>query len=346
MTARSIGVGRQFHRLPHQIERLARAHAADAGQPLEVALQLFAARDHADVGDRTPANGKRRQPFLAPAAGEPFHIGVGGDVVALAGIADHGRHRREQHEIVERLTAGGQIEIFSAGDFRRQHAVEPVGIEILDDRVVENHRGVDDADNRRHCGLDFFEQPFQGAQVGNVAWIGDHLDAALGNIAQNRLGFGARGAAATDQDKVASAAVDQPFDRFQTETAKCAGHDVGAVGADHQRLIRRAYRARLRRPHHDFSDVARVLHQLERFGNTRRLKHAVRQGLEPVIAELRHHLRIDFCAEQRPPGNQLIQIDPEIAQVLAERPQANVRIGHVIPLAEFDETPERAQARD
>ena len=52
------------------------------------------------------------------------------------------------------------------------------------------------------------------------------------------------------------------------------------------------------------------------------------------------------CADGLRAADQLIDVDAEIAEVLAERPQADMGVGDVVALAEFDEAAERTQARN
>ena len=104
--------------------------------------------------------------------------------------------------------------------------------------------------------------------IGDVARIGDNLDAARDEIARPRpCASGVRRAAAAEQHQMARAAIDQPFRGLEAEAAEGAGDDVRAFGAASVNGLRtsRARAVGLRRPHHDLADVARLLHQVEGF---------------------------------------------------------------------------------
>ena len=79
--------------LAERIERRACFDRRDADAARQRILDVIHARENAKVLDRAPADGERRQAFLAAAPGEALHVAVGGDVSRLAGIADQRRCR-------------------------------------------------------------------------------------------------------------------------------------------------------------------------------------------------------------------------------------------------------------
>jgi hypothetical protein len=87
--------------------------------------------------------------------------------------------RGEQHEIIEPQTPGDQVEVFRARDFWRKHAGESLLIQTGDYDVVEHHCRMHDAYDRRHCCVDFFEQPLYRAQIRDVAGLGEYFHAQL-----------------------------------------------------------------------------------------------------------------------------------------------------------------------
>ena len=67
-----------------------------------------------------------------------------------------------------------------------------------------------------------------------------------------------RKARAADQNEPPRAHRNKPAGRFESETAKTAGDQVGALGVGDERAPLRngAFRLGVRRPHDDLSDVA------------------------------------------------------------------------------------------
>ena len=134
-----------FQGLGHEVEGAAgihRRHADAAGQDLH---HRAVARQHADIADRAPGDREGGQSQRLATAGEPFHETVGGDVGALSRIADEGRGRGEQHEVVELPLAGGGIQMLGADDLRADDRVEGSRVEIGDEAILQHHRPMDHA---------------------------------------------------------------------------------------------------------------------------------------------------------------------------------------------------------
>jgi len=100
--------------------------------------------------------------------------------------------------------------------------------------VIDDNRRVHHAFQRGQGGGSFVKQAGEGVAVGDVAGCGVDLHALAGEGGQRRLCVLAGGAAAADQDQVASAFVDKPLRGTQPEAAQSAGDQVCGVGGQRQ----------------------------------------------------------------------------------------------------------------
>src|SRR5690606_18309260 len=96
----------------------------------------------------------------------------------------------------------------------------------------------------------------------------------------------------------------------------------------------------------NLSDMTRLLHEMQRFLDIRAGKHAIRQRRENAFFDKRHDLAEQSCAVAFPSNHELVEIDAEITQIAPERPQTDMRVVHIIALAQFDKPPEWFKARN
>ena len=229
------------------------------------------------------------------AARQAFHIGVGGDVVGLPRIADQCRHRREQDEIVERHVRAPAIEIVDAFDLRRQHALEAIVVEIGEKSVIENHRGVQDAGDRRHRGA-AFRTAAERRAIRDVAGLGEHLDAAA-TKSPTAASPPASRAMPADHDEVRAPCSTNHL-AVSSPNPPNAPVMRWVPGVDLKRLARRRRRrSRAARTHHDLADMTRMLHQVESLGDVAASNTLYGSGVQLPVLELLHHLAEDALAD-------------------------------------------------
>ncbi len=175
-----------------------------------------------------------------------------------------------------------------------------------------------------------------------------HIDAAAFQPREHCLRFIGACAAPSEQNEVACAVIGEPFRGSQSEAREAAGDDIGGIGGEFQT-------PRLRRSRHievrnaiavgddDLADVARLLHVPERIDDIGRFESLVRQRPQHAIVEQRQYLGKQPASQLRPLGHQLVGVDAEIADVIAERSQADARIFVEVALTQFQEAAERLQ---
>ena len=174
--------------------------------------------------------------------------------------------------------------------------------------------------------------------------IAADVDAPGSEIGHHLLGLGARGPVAADEDDVLGAAIGEPARRLDAEAAEAAGDEVDALGRDREgRFLRLHHAAGLRRRDDDLTDMPRLLHQPEGVRDLVRREGLEGQRLQPALLEQGHDL-----AEQPGPVlalvlKHLVEVDAEVGQVPAERPQADMGVGDVVALAQLDEAAERLE---
>ncbi len=143
-----------------------RLHAR-APQPRQAGLAQVGGHA-AGLGPKPPGQGARGKTPGAAALGERVEEGVGGGVVALAGGAEGGGGRGEQHELGELQPGGELVQVKGGVELRAQHPVDPLGVERLDHAVVEHASGVDHRAQRVLLG-DRVDERRQLVSVGDVA---------------------------------------------------------------------------------------------------------------------------------------------------------------------------------
>ena len=176
--------------------------------------------------------------------------------------------------------------------------------------------------------------------VGGIAGVNPRLCAQSGQPGQGfHRPFG--GAAAPgDQRQMPHPKLGQLVRRLQADALHAAHHHHGAVAG--QRRQGGAGRRALRRANDDFANMGGALQHPEAGFHIGMAEHGGRQRLQRAGghagADLGQQALGDIRARQR----QLVHIDGEIGNVLPHRPQGGAAVFHIVALAEFDETAERA----
>jgi hypothetical protein len=93
----------------------------------------------------------------------------------------------------------------------------------------------------------------------------------------------------------------------------------------------------------DFADVARLLHVPKCVDDIRGFEGLVGQRAQHAILEQREHFGEQAARQVGSVGHQLVGIDAEVADVVAEWPQADARIFVKVALAEFEEAAKRLE---
>ena len=280
---------------------------------------------------------------------QAFEEAVGRDIVELTGIAQQGRRRREEQQVVEalpsRLELGGQgLEVEAAAHLGLQHPGDGFLVHAVDQAIVEHHRGMDDA-LERPAGGQALDRALQGAGVGDVEGDRSYIDASAAERLDAGAGPVGQLAGAARQHEMPGAAGGQPFSGGEAEAAGAADHQVDAVRSDGEGAGRSRILAGLAgRRDHDLADMAGALHQPEGVAQPLAAEHAMRQGLEFAGREQLNQFAEQALRELAMVDDQLVDVDAEVAEVAAERPQADMSVGVEIALAELDEPAERPQA--
>ena len=208
---------------------MASGRDAGAGQAGQVGLGEVAGHA-AGVGPAAPGEGGGGQAVVVAVLGEGVEEGVGGGVVALAGVAEDAGDGGEEHERGQVLVpAVSSCRCQAASTLGRSTRCELVGGQRGEGAVVEDAGGVDDGGERVR-GRDGVEQRGQRVAVGDVAGGDGDLGAELGQVGGELGGAVGVGAAAGGEQQVADAVRgDQVAGDEGAEGAGAAGDQHGAV---------------------------------------------------------------------------------------------------------------------
>src|SRR5262249_44548518 len=144
-------------------------------------------------------------------------------------------------------------------------------------------------------------------------------------------------ALAANQNQVPCSAINKPPRCLRTKAAKRARQHMSSGSRNLPRGGMLTDLALGRRRYDQFSDVARALHQAERFAHISRSECGVRQRLQQLLLELLDQLGEDAFAMCSLDTDKLIDVHAEITEVLAERPQPDMRVADIVAFAELDE---------
>ena len=138
-------------------------------------FDLGIARRDSDFGERAPAYAGRRQAEPAAILRKPIQKRVGGGVIALPDIADQRRHRGQHDEEIQRHIARRGVQVQCAKDFRCHDLMQPLRGQAGEQPVVEHHRAVDHAAQRRHIGGHTLHDGVEGSGIGHIDRLGQDL---------------------------------------------------------------------------------------------------------------------------------------------------------------------------
>ena len=93
--------------------------------------------------------------------------------------------------------------------------------------------------------------------------------------------------------------------------------------------------------HDDLADLTGLLHVAECFDHLIGVELAVRQRVQDALLEQLHHVPEQASGQVRTLAHQLVSVDAEVADVVAERAQADTGVLVEVALAQFQEAAER-----
>src|SRR3954451_11404428 len=89
--------------------------------------------------------------------------------------------------------------------------------------------------------------------------------------------------------------------------------------------------------------MPRRLHQPNRIVELAKRENPMSERPDSPLRKRRRHLVQQVAGQVRPARRQLINVDREIGDILAERPQVNSPIEVQIPFSEFEEATKRSE---
>ena len=209
---------------------------------------------------------------------------------------------------------------------------------------------MDHTAQRRHGVAHVVEQGLQGREVADIAAHGLDLHTLRHKRSDRILCFGHGCRAAPDQYQVACPLGGEPLRGTQAKSAQTTGDEVGGVGRQGQRRRHHPGRscASTRRgrgieTQHDLADMAGLLHEAERADHILRLERPIGQRMQGPEIEQLHQFLHQGAGQFRPVEHQLVNIDAEVGDVVAQRTQADRRVLVEVPLAKFKKAPQRLQ---
>ena len=170
--------------------------------PLQPLAQLGAAGEVADLAEVAPVDGQGGQAEGAAIPGQGVEEGVRRRVVALPGVAEDARQRREQDEEIERPAGGLRVQVPGPAHLRGQHPVHPVAVEVDQQGVLQDHRRVQHAAERRQVAVDRGQHRGDVRVLRHVGGVDDDPGAEPLQLGDGLAGLGRVGAAAAHQDEV------------------------------------------------------------------------------------------------------------------------------------------------
>ncbi|MEY9490730.1 hypothetical protein RKD26_006524 [Streptomyces calvus] len=183
---------------------------------------------HAGVGPGAPGDAGDGQAGGAALFGDGVEVGVRGGVVGLSGVAEDADDGGEQHEHRQVVAAGEFVQVGGAEGLGAQDRVEALRGEGVEDAVVEDARGVDDA-GERQVGGQGLEEAGELVAVGDVA-VGDGDAGAVRGEVGGEVGDAGRvGSAAAGEDQVPGSGGGQGAGDVGAERAGAAGDQDGVV---------------------------------------------------------------------------------------------------------------------
>src|SRR5271165_7642642 len=144
---------------------------------------------------------------------------------------------------------------------------------------------------------------------------------------------------------MAGAALDEPARRLDAKAAEAAGDEMRTGWINFELFASECPGRPIlrRRPNQDLAHVTGLLHQPYRLDDIGAFKHRVGERRKIALSEALQNIAEQFSPDLGAREQHLVEIDPKIAQIATERPQADRRVRKIVALAQFDETPEWLQ---
>ena len=248
--------------------------------------------------------------------------------------------------MVEREVSRLGVEHDRAEGFRVHDPGDALGIEIGDQRVVEDRGSVEDTGQSRHRAFHVVEQAADRRRIRHVdAGLADH-DAVLSQVVEQHLGSIAAGAAAAGEHEVARTTAGEHPHHLDAHAAKGAGHEIGRIGPN------RALQRRQRRDHdvgrvvevdHDLADLLRLGHEPQGLAGLRGREAGQRQGQEVARREalegLAKETQDDVAARQ----GETVEVERDEADASVEGRHGETVLLQDVALADLDEPSEGRQ---
>ena len=293
----------------------------------------------ADLPQMAPVDHRGRQSETATVVGKGVEGRVGGGVVGLAGVAENARQRGIKDEPVELEAERLLMEVPAPEELRQQDTVERGMVEVDEELVLEDHRGVKNPLQRRQLEADPVEHPPHLLRPGDVGRHEYDARAAALQLSDRRGRFGRHPGTAAAEDERAGALRRQPAGGLEAEAPEPSRDPVGGPGVERHAPPHR-------RPgpggalvvgDHHLADVPGLLHRSEGRGGVVGAVHRHRQRLEFPRLQPRHE------GLQCPPHalrlllEELVEIDGEEGDVVAEGMEPEGSVGVDVALADLEE---------
>ena len=293
----------------------------------------------ADLPQMAPVDHRGRQSETATVVGKGVEGRVGGGIVGLAGVAENARQRGIKDKPVELEAERLLMEVPAPEELRQQDTVERGMVEVDEELVLENHRGVKNPLQRRQLGADPVEHPPHLLRPGDVGRHGYDARAAALQLSDRCGRFGRHPGTAAAEDERAGALRRQPAGGLEAEAPEPSRDPVGGRGVErHTPPYRRpGSGGALVVGDHHLADVPGLLHRSEGRGSVVGAVHRHRQRLELPRLQPRHE------GLQRPPHalrlllEELVEIDGEEGDVVAEGMEPEGSVGVDVALADLEE---------
>ena len=127
---------------------------------------------------RPPRDADGRQAHTDAQSGQPFQTGIGGNVVALSGVAQSGADGRVQNKMRERQALRRFMQMPRSGELGSQHSSKALRVDVRQQAVIKNRRRMYHPLERRHGYADTVDEAAHGLGVRHVAGFSPDVDPA------------------------------------------------------------------------------------------------------------------------------------------------------------------------
>ena len=157
--------------------------------------------------------------------------GIGGGVIGLTGISQHGSYAGEQYEKIQVSAQRGPVQVPGTQYLGPQHILKPVPGLISDCPVGEDTYAVDYSGERRELVIDSSQHCIYGRFAGNVGDLNANLHTPLGQLVNHHLSVSIRLSAAVE-DNGTGAILRQPASDGTADSSHTPGYQVGTIVAE------------------------------------------------------------------------------------------------------------------